>query len=55
MAYRDGIPNDCLIGIVGGSGFYDMPGIENKEEVAIETPYGSPSDAYKVLYEEDSL
>jgi 5'-methylthioadenosine phosphorylase len=35
-----------LIGIVGGSGLYDMDGIEDLEEVRVETPFGDPSDAY---------
>jgi 5'-methylthioadenosine phosphorylase len=30
------------IGVFGGSGFYSL--LENVQEVAIETPYGSPSD-----------
>ena len=30
------------IGVFGGSGFYSL--IENAREVAIETPYGPPSD-----------
>jgi 5'-methylthioadenosine phosphorylase len=34
------------IGIIGGSGLYQMPELENIEEVKIETPFGSPSDAY---------
>ena len=36
------------IGIIGGSGLYSMPGFEAHEEVAIETPWGSPSDKYVV-------
>ena len=36
------------IGIIGGSGLYSMPGFEAQEEVAIETPWGSPSDSYVV-------
>lgn len=36
------------IGIIGGSGLYSMPGFEIKEEVKLETPWGSPSDAYMV-------
>ncbi|HEX5050789.1 MAG TPA: S-methyl-5'-thioadenosine phosphorylase [Planctomycetota bacterium] len=31
-------------GIIGGSGIYDLPGLENRQEVAVETPFGSPSD-----------
>ena len=34
------------IGIIGGSGLYDMPGLEEVEETAIETPFGDPSDGY---------
>jgi len=33
------------IGIIGGSGLYDLPGLENREERRVETPFGSPSDA----------
>jgi 5'-methylthioadenosine phosphorylase len=32
------------IGIIGGSGLYNMGIIENQEELSIETPYGYPSD-----------
>ena len=34
------------IGIIGGSGLYSMPGFEKATEVVLETPFGSPSDAY---------
>ena len=34
------------IGVIGGSGLYSLPGLENVEEVMIETPWGAPSDAY---------
>lgn len=33
------------IGIIGGSGLYQMPGLSDMEERTIETPFGSPSDA----------
>jgi 5'-methylthioadenosine phosphorylase len=33
------------IGIIGGSGLYDLEGIEQREEVQVRTPFGSPSDA----------
>jgi len=33
------------IGIIGGSGLYDFPGLEILEEVEVETPFGKPSDA----------
>jgi 5'-methylthioadenosine phosphorylase len=36
--------NDVRIGIIGGSGLYDIEGIEILDEVAIETPFGAPSD-----------
>jgi 5'-methylthioadenosine phosphorylase len=34
------------IGIIGGSGLYQMPELTDIEEVAIETPFGNPSDAF---------
>ncbi len=34
------------IGIIGGSGFYDIDGFELKEWTRVDTPYGSPSDEY---------
>jgi 5'-methylthioadenosine phosphorylase len=33
------------IGIIGGSGLYNMPGLENTREVKVKTPFGDPSDA----------
>jgi 5'-methylthioadenosine phosphorylase len=35
-----------LIGIIGGSGLYEMEGLERVEERRVETPFGPPSDAY---------
>ncbi len=34
------------IGIVGGSGLYDMEGLEEVQEVYLNTPFGVPSDHY---------
>ncbi|HMQ02903.1 MAG TPA: S-methyl-5'-thioadenosine phosphorylase [Pyrinomonadaceae bacterium] len=34
------------IGIIGGSGLYQMPELENVREQMVETPFGSPSDAF---------
>jgi 5'-methylthioadenosine phosphorylase len=34
------------IGVIGGSGFYSMLGVERAEEVRLETPFGEPSDGY---------
>lgn len=31
------------LAIIGGSGLYDMPGLENKTEVNLSTPFGEPS------------
>ena len=33
-----------VLGIIGGSGLYKMEGLDVKEKVAIETPYGPPSN-----------
>lgn len=34
------------IGIIGGSGLYQMPELQNVEEVTVDTPFGGPSDAF---------
>ena len=34
------------IGILGGTGFYEIEGIESIEEVKVETPFGKTSDAF---------
>lgn len=34
------------IGVIGGSGVYDMGQLENVREVRLDTPFGAPSDAY---------
>ena len=36
------------IGIIGGTGLYDPKLLKNIEEVTVETPYGSPSDAITI-------
>jgi 5'-methylthioadenosine phosphorylase len=32
------------LGVLGGSGLYDLPGLEQRAEVALQTPFGDPSD-----------
>jgi 5'-methylthioadenosine phosphorylase len=39
------VTTKARIGIVGGSGLYDMEGFAGREEVRVETPFGEPSDA----------
>src|SRR6266850_920839 len=34
------------IGIIGGSGLYQMPELTNVEEVKVNTPFGDPSDSF---------
>ncbi len=33
----------AVLGIIGGSGIYDLPGLENVREEAIKSPWGEPS------------
>ena len=33
----------AILGIIGGSGIYDLPGLENVREEAITSPWGEPS------------
>src|SRR5438034_7369665 len=34
------------IGVIGGSGLYDMEGIADRSELSMGTPFGTPSDAF---------
>jgi 5'-methylthioadenosine phosphorylase len=34
------------IGIIGGSGLYDVAGLTDREEVTLQTPFGDPSGPY---------
>ena len=36
------------IGILGGTGLYEIDGFENKREVRVRTPFGEPSDPYVI-------
>jgi 5'-methylthioadenosine phosphorylase len=38
--------DQMTIGVIGGSGLYEMEGLTNIEEVRLETPFGDPSDAF---------
>jgi 5'-methylthioadenosine phosphorylase len=38
----------ATIGIIGGSGLYQMEALTNLEEVQVETPFGPPSDALRI-------
>ena len=35
-----------VVGVIGGSGLYEIEGIEQVEEITLDTPFGAPSDAY---------
>lgn len=35
-----------VIGVIGGSGLYQLEGLQEIEEVRLQTPFGEPSDAY---------
>ena len=38
--------SELTIGVIGGSGLYEMEGLSEVREIALATPYGPPSDAY---------
>ncbi len=37
-----------MVGVIGGSGLYEMEGLEEIQEVSITTPFGNPSDTIVV-------
>jgi 5'-methylthioadenosine phosphorylase len=36
--------SDSLLGVIGGSGLYDLPGLSDVTRERVRTPYGDPSD-----------
>jgi 5'-methylthioadenosine phosphorylase len=36
------------LAVLGGSGFYEMPGLEAIDEIVVDTPFGAASDAIRV-------
>ena len=38
--------SERIVGVIGGSGLYEMEGLEEVREVSLKTPYGYPSDAF---------
>ncbi|MBI2118712.1 MAG: S-methyl-5'-thioadenosine phosphorylase [Elusimicrobia bacterium] len=37
--------NQAQVGVIGGSGVYEIEGIQNLKEIKIKTPFGNPSDS----------
>ena len=42
------MPARAIIGVIGGSGLYQMEGMTEVEEVHVETPFGDPSDVIAI-------
>src|SRR6202050_779157 len=38
----------AILGIIGGSGIYDLPGLERVRETRMESPWGEPSSALRI-------
>ncbi|MDQ1309724.1 MAG: 5-methylthioadenosine phosphorylase, partial [Pseudomonadota bacterium] len=38
----------AVLGIIGGSGIYELPGLEDIREERVSTPWGEPSDALRI-------
>ena len=45
MVHRAAPMGNRVIGVIGGSGIYDLDGLRDVEEVRVDTPFGPPSDA----------
>ncbi len=39
---------DRTLGVIGGSGLYELPGLAAVERVRLETPFGDPSDEFVI-------
>jgi 5'-methylthioadenosine phosphorylase len=38
----------AVLGVIGGSGLYDLPGLENVREELVASPWGAPSGALRI-------
>ena len=48
MVNRGDMAPERVIGVIGGSGLYEMDGLTAIERVRLDTPFGAPSDEYLV-------
>lgn len=40
----------CVLGVIGGSGIYNIKGLTDVSEITVETPFGKPSDVIRIGY-----
>jgi 5'-methylthioadenosine phosphorylase len=40
--------SEKVVGVIGGSGLYEMEGLEEVQTISLKTPFGNPSDAFIV-------
>ena len=45
---RKGSESQVSVGVIGGSGLYDIEGLNGVREVRVRTPFGAPSDAIRI-------
>ena len=46
--------SEKTVGVIGGSGLYEMEGIEEVQTISLTTPFGDPSDSFMVGRFEDA-
>jgi 5'-methylthioadenosine phosphorylase len=39
---------ETIVGVIGGSGLYEMEGLEEVQKISLKTPFGDPSDSFMV-------
>jgi 5'-methylthioadenosine phosphorylase len=37
-----------IVGVIGGSGLYEMEGLEDVQTISLTTPFGDPSDSFVI-------
>ena len=48
MEHQNPDLSNARVGVIGGSGLYAIAGLEDEQELAVETPFGLPSDRLRV-------
>lgn len=46
MSSQTDTASTATLGVIGGSGLYELTGLEDVRRVALATPFGDPSDEY---------
>src|SRR6266567_2725587 len=48
FSFDGGVVDRADVGVIGGSGLYEMEGLRDLRQIEVQTPFGPPSDALTI-------